>query len=69
MHIRGFPFGVWPFRRAPAQAETAEPPIRADVFGLDRLEAYARVLAESQPVMPDPRRGRLLLPRLHQNAR
>ena len=57
-----------PMRRELELAASFEPPIRAEVFGIDRLETFARALAESDRV--DPRlRGRPLLRRFYQNRK
>ena len=44
-------------------------PIRAEVFGIERLEGHARTLARAQRVVEKTTRGRKLLPRVRQNWR
>jgi cyclic beta-1,2-glucan synthetase len=44
-------------------------PIRAELFGAERLEHHAESLAVAQRVTADPQRGRRLLPRLAENGR
>src|SRR5678816_2025315 len=57
-----------PMRSELELAASFEAPIRAEVFGIERLETFARALAESDRV--DPRqRGRPLLRRFYQNRR
>jgi cyclic beta-1,2-glucan synthetase len=46
-----------------------EPPIRAELFSTEQLEAFAAELAAQQAVHRGQRRGRRLLPRLRENAR
>jgi len=46
-----------------------EPPIRAELFSTEQLEAFAAELAAQQTVHRGQRRGRRLLPRLRENAR
>ncbi len=48
---------------------TLEPPIRAELFSVERLEVHARSLAASQPVAANPRSGRSLGVRLDDNSR
>src|SRR6266567_1318078 len=48
---------------------TFEDPIRYEVFSAERLEEHAESLAAKQKVMADPRRGRRLTPRVHENGR
>ena len=43
-----------------------EPPIRAELFGIERLEQHAASLAAAQHAQPG--RGRRLLPRVEDNA-
>jgi cyclic beta-1,2-glucan synthetase len=45
-----------------------EPPIRAELFSVERLEQHATSLAAAQPVGPNPKRGRPLVKRLYDNA-
>jgi len=44
-------------------------PIRAELFGIERLEQHALSLAAAQPVMRESREGRRLLPRVQENGR
>jgi cyclic beta-1,2-glucan synthetase len=46
-----------------------EPPIRAELFGLERLEQHAHSLAAAQLVMQPSGRGRSLLARVEDNGR
>jgi cyclic beta-1,2-glucan synthetase len=46
-----------------------EEPIRAELFGIERLEEHAQSLAAAQRVTPGAHRGRPLLPRLEDNWR
>src|SRR5690242_11552052 len=46
-----------------------EEPIRAELFGVERLEQHAESLAAAQIVDGDLRRGRLLTPRVLENGR
>ena len=46
-----------------------EEPIRAELFGAERLEQHAESLAEAQIVTGNPRGGRLLTPRVLKNGR
>ncbi len=46
-----------------------ENPIRAELFGLERLEQHAESLAAAQPVMTRSSRGRRLLARVEDNGR
>ncbi len=46
----------------------SEDPIRAELFGVERLEEHARSLAAAQEVTPEPCKGRNLLPRVRENA-
>src|SRR3954471_21760900 len=45
-----------------------EPPIRAELFSVERLEQHAESLAVAQRVAPKLRKGRPLAPRLHDNT-
>jgi len=49
--------------------ETLEEPIRAELFGVERLEQHAESLAAAQPVLSGSVRGRPLLPRVQDNGR
>jgi cyclic beta-1,2-glucan synthetase len=46
-----------------------EAPIRAELFGVERLEQHAESLAAAQPVLGKSGRGRSLLPRVQDNGR
>ena len=46
-----------------------EEPIRAELFGAERLEQHAESLAAAQIITGDLRRGRLLTPRVLENGR
>ncbi len=46
-----------------------EEPIRAELFGIERLEQHAESLAAAQPVRRGRARGRRLLPRVQDNGR
>ena len=46
-----------------------EEPIRAELFGIERLEQHAESLAAAQPVMRAGAKGRRLLPRVQDNGR
>jgi len=46
-----------------------EEPIRAELFGVERLEQHAESLAVAQTVFPELRPGLLLLPRVAENGR
>ena len=46
-----------------------EEPIRAELFGIERLEQHAESLAAAQIITGDVRRGRLLTPRVLENGR
>jgi cyclic beta-1,2-glucan synthetase len=46
-----------------------EPPIRAELFSVERLEQHAESLAAAQPVAPKLERGRSLAPRLYDNTK
>ena len=56
------------FGLAPA-SQPAEPPIRAELFSLERLEEHAKSLAKAQRIDPKLKMGRSLAPRLHDNTR
>ena len=49
--------------------KSPEPPIRAELFGIERLEQHAESLAVAQRILPRPGRGRRLLPRVEENGR
>jgi hypothetical protein len=46
-----------------------EDPIRAELFGIERLEQHAESLAQAQPVLGESGKGRSLLPRVLDNGR
>src|SRR5437016_11071182 len=46
-----------------------EEPIRAELFGVERLEQHAESLAAAQPVLSKLAKGRQLLPRVEDNGR
>src|SRR2546430_17393583 len=46
-----------------------EAPIRAELFGVERLEQHAESLAAAQPVLGKSGRVRSLLPRVQDNGR
>jgi cyclic beta-1,2-glucan synthetase len=46
-----------------------EEPIRAELFGVERLEQHAESLAAAQVVFTESRQGRLLTPRVLENGR
>ncbi len=46
-----------------------EQPIRAEIFGIERLEQHAESLAEAQVSTEKPSRGKNLLPRVRENSR
>ncbi len=47
----------------------AEQPIRAEIFGMERLEQHAESLAAAQRTTEKPGRGRNLLPRVRESGR
>ncbi|PYN82661.1 MAG: glycosyl transferase [Candidatus Rokuibacteriota bacterium] len=49
--------------------QSPEDPIRAELFGIERLEQHAESLAAAQRVMGQSGRGRRLLPRVEHNGR
>src|SRR6266849_6591139 len=53
-------------KSAPAPLEE---PIRAELFGIERLEQHAESLAVAQRVLGEPVKGRPLLPRVEDNGR
>src|SRR5690348_18339863 len=46
-----------------------EPPIRSELFSVERLEQHAESLAAAQQVTSKRMRGRLLSPRLYDNTK
>lgn len=46
-----------------------EPPVRAELFGIERLESHAQSLAASQPIAQNQRTGRSLTARLDDNSK
>ena len=53
----------------PTRSKSPEPPIRAELFSVERLEQHAESLAAAQSVAPNPKRGIPLAKRLNDNAR
>jgi cyclic beta-1,2-glucan synthetase len=53
----------------PAGPLRAAEPIRAELFGMERLEQHAESLAAAQLAAGKPCRGRNLLPRVRENGR
>ena len=53
----------------PIAQKSPEEPIRAELFGIERLEQHAESLAVAQRVMRQSGRGRRLLPRVDHNGR
>ncbi|MGB8840181.1 MAG: glucoamylase family protein [Aliidongia sp.] len=49
--------------------KSPEPPIRAELFSVERLEQHAESLAAAQSVASNPKRGFPLAKRLHDNAK
>jgi cyclic beta-1,2-glucan synthetase len=56
-------------RRAVNSQDSLEPPIRAELFGLERLEQHAESLAAAQHAVKPSGRGGPLLARVEDNAR
>ena len=56
-------------RSSVAMSPGLEEPIRAELFGVERLEQHAESLAAAQITTGDLRRGRLLTPRVLENGR
>ena len=54
--------------RQPVSPVTLAPPIRAELFSVERLEQHAESLAVAQRTAPRARRGRPLIPRLYDNT-
>jgi cyclic beta-1,2-glucan synthetase len=52
-----------------SRSQPPEAPIRGELFSIERLEQHAESLAATQHIAPDPKRGRPLAKRLHDNAR
>jgi cyclic beta-1,2-glucan synthetase len=52
-----------------ARSAELKEPIRAELFGAERLEQHAASLALAQVVTEDARVGRLLTPRVLENGR
>jgi cyclic beta-1,2-glucan synthetase len=57
-----------PFRSLVGAVPDAEEPIRSELFGRERFEQHAESLARAQTVSDTPQRGRLLMPRVLENA-
>ena len=53
----------------PPVSKPPEPPIRAELFGIERLEQHAASLAAAQHIAPRTKRGRPLHKRLYDNTR
>ena len=53
----------------PAAMSRVDQPIRAEVFGIERLEQHAETLAQAQTITEKPTRGRELLSRVRENWR
>src|SRR5271168_2295005 len=53
----------------PRKMVALEPPIRAELFSVERLEQHAESLAGAQRLSPRLRSGRLLTPRLYDNTK
>jgi cyclic beta-1,2-glucan synthetase len=53
----------------PSVSNPPEPPIRAELFGIERLEHHAESLAAAQVISPRVKRGRPLAKRLYDNTR
>src|SRR5688572_15734422 len=49
--------------------DSGEPPIREELYSVERLEQYAGELAAQHKIADTPQRGSLLLPRLEENGR
>ena len=58
---------LFPQRHRSQLSEAGEPPLQAEIFGVDRLESYARTLAESDTVGTGLRAGRPLRERFQAN--
>jgi cyclic beta-1,2-glucan synthetase len=56
-------------RSRSASEERDEPPIREELYSVERLEQYAATLASEHEVAEGPRRGRRLLQRVEENGR
>ena len=52
-----------------AAPSRVQEPIRAEVFGIERLRQHAEGLAAAQPIADERARGRRLLPRVQQNGK
>ncbi|HKU52089.1 MAG TPA: hypothetical protein VJQ25_06460, partial [Nitrospira sp.] len=52
-----------------AKSVELQEPIRAELFGVERLEQHAESLATAQAVTGNVRVGRLLMPRVLENGR
>ncbi len=61
------PYPISPFPASPDPR--AAGPIRAEMLGLERLDALARALAEASTLLPPNRRGSPLLKRFEENGR
>src|SRR6266536_1823806 len=56
-----------PFARRNGSASAPLPILRADVLGVERLQEYARALAQADQIDPSPRNSRDLFRRLADN--
>jgi cyclic beta-1,2-glucan synthetase len=52
-----------------AAPSEVEEPIRAEIFGIERMEQHAESLAAAEHITEKPTRGRNLLPRVRENGR
>ena len=57
------------FRTWKTGTRLPDPPIRAELFSVERLEQHAESLAIAQQITSHPKRGRPLAKRLHDNTR
>ena len=53
----------------PPVSKPPEPPIRAELFGVERLEQHAESLAAAQHIASNPKQGRPLAKRLYDNTK
>ena len=53
----------------PTVSKPPEPPIRAELFSVERLEQHAESLAAAQRIAPNPKQGRPLAKRLYDNTK
>jgi cyclic beta-1,2-glucan synthetase len=64
-----WPFSVLNRLFSRASDDSGEPPIREELYSVERLEQYAGELAAQHQIADTPQRGSLLLPRLEENGR